>query len=323
MTLSHRQIASAFKPFLYATALASGFTPCTYLDNSEKKYPGYEDWEPQNYNNSSTPNSTVALWYALANSMNLPTVDLYFKVGRDKLVNTCKRLDFPRITDNAPSIALGTLDLSLSEVVRAYGAFANQGEMNELVMITKIADAKGNILYQREAAKPDEVFTAETSETITAILQEAINHGTGANIRSHYGIQATLAGKTGTAQNYSNAWFIAYTPDLVLGTWVGCSTPDVHFYSGKGSGASLALPIVANVLGKIERDPELSNRHLTSFSNATERSSFLECAPYHENGITGFFNRLFKGNNNKDNVSRNTDQKKGKGSFLKRLFGGK
>jgi penicillin-binding protein 1A len=320
MILSHRQIASAFKPFLYATALESGFTPCTYLENSEKKYPGYEDWEPQNYNNSSTPNSTVALWYALANSMNLPTVDLYFKMGRDKLVNTCKRLGFPRITTNAPSIALGTLDLSLAEIVRAYGAFANQGQMNELVMITKITDAKGNILYQREAAKPDEVFLAETSKMITAILQEAINHGTGVNIRNHYGIQAALAGKTGTAQNFSNAWFIAYTPDLVLGTWVGGSTPDVHFYSGKGSGASLALPIVASVLSKIEKDAELSNRYLTPFARSDEESSFPDCAPFHENGIKGFFNRLFNGDDKNNNSTRNSDHKKRKGSFFQRLF---
>ncbi|NWJ50515.1 MAG: transglycosylase domain-containing protein [Bacteroidetes bacterium] len=320
MILSHRQIASAFKPFLYATALESGFSPCTYLDNSEKKYPGYEDWEPQNYNNSSTPNSTVALWYALANSMNLPTVDLYFKVGRDKLVNTCKRLDFPRITNNAPSIALGTLDLSLSEIVRAYGAFANQGQMNELVMIKKITDSKGNILYKREAVEPDGVFTTETCKTITAILKEAINHGTGANIRNQYGIKANLAGKTGTAQNYSNAWFIAYTPDLVLGTWVGGSTPDVHFYSGKGSGSSLALPIVAKILGKIENDTELSNTYLTEFADTGEESTFLGCAPYHEIGITGFFNRLFKRIDKNDKADRNSDHKKSKSSFFKRLF---
>ena len=320
MILSHRQIASAFKPFLYATALESGFSPCSYLENSEKKYPGYEDWEPQNYNNASTPNSTVAFWYALANSMNLPTVDLYFKVGRDKLMNTLNRLNFPEPVNNAPSIALGTLDLSLFEVVRAYSAFANRGQMNELVMINKITDAKGNILYKREYAKPVEAFAVETTEMITAILQEAINHGTGAGIRSRYGIRSALAGKTGTAQSYSDAWFIAYTPDLVLGTWVGASKPDVHFYSGTGSGASLALPIVGNVLGKIERDDELRNRYLTPFLFSSADSSVIDCAPYRENGISGFFNRLFKGNGNNDNANRNSNKKEGGKSFFDRLF---
>jgi penicillin-binding protein 1A len=320
MILSHRQIASAFKPFLYATALENGFSPCSYLENSEKKYPGYADWEPQNYNNESTPNSNVAFWYALATSMNLPTIDLYFKVGRDKLVNTCGRLNFPRITNDAPSIALGTLDLSLSEVVRAYGAFANQGRMNELVMINMITDAKGKVLYKRKDVKPEAVFTAETSATITGILKEAINRGTGYNIRGQYGIRAELAGKTGTAENFSNAWFIAYTPDLVLGTWVGCSTPDVHFVSGKGSGSSLALPIVANVLGRIENDAELRNKYLTSFALPRSDSSIIDCAPYRETGIPGFFKRLFNGGNKNDKNVPKKDRKKGRKSFFERFF---
>jgi penicillin-binding protein 1A len=320
MIMSHRQIASAFKPFLYATALENGFTPCTYLENSETKYPGYPDWEPKNDNNASTPNSTVAMWYALANSMNLPTIDLYFKLGRGKLVNSCNRLDFPRITNNAPSIALGTLDLSLLEVVRAYAAFANRGQMSDLVMINKITDAKGNVLYKRENTNPKPVFAAETCETITKILKEAINQGTGTSIRGRYGIRAELAGKTGTAQNYTDAWFFAYTPDLVLGTWVGASQPDVHFYSGTGAGASLALPIVANVLRGIENDGELRNRYLTPFLFNNADSSVIDCAPYRENGVSGFFNRLFHGNSNKDKGNRNSD-KKGEGkSFFKRLF---
>ena len=315
MIMSHRQIASAFKPFLYATALEAGFTPCTYLENSEKKYPGYEDWEPQNYNNASTPNSSVAFWYALANSMNLPTVDLYFKMGRDKLMNTLSKLDFPEPPNNAPSIALGTLDLSLAEVVRAYAAFANQGQMNALVMINKITDAKGKILYTREAANPEKVFEPMTTEMITAILQEAINHGTGAGIRGRYGIRAELAGKTGTAQNFSDAWFFAYTPDIVLGAWVGASKPDVHFFSGSGAGAALALPIVANVIGNIERDNVLSSKYLTPFN--TVDSSFTDCEPYRENTVGGFFDRLFHGNSK----TNGTEDKKPKGqSFFDRLF---
>jgi len=320
MILSHRQIASAFKPFLYATALENGYSPCSYLENSEKKYEGYEDWEPHNYNNASTPNSTVAFWYALANSMNLPTVDLYFKVGRDKLLNTLSRLNFPEPTNNAPSIALGTLDLSLSEVVRAYGAFANHGLMNELVMINKITDAKGKVLYKREASKQEQVFNAETGEMITAILQEAINHGTGAGIRGRYGITAELAGKTGTSQNYTDAWFFAYTPDLVLGTWVGASKPDVHFYSGAGAGASLAMPIIGNVLGQIERDNQLRSRYLTPFLFSNEGFSVIDCPPYKENGVKGFFNRLFNITPKDDNATKGSDKKEIHKSFFDRLF---
>ena len=310
MVLSHRQIASAFKPVLYATALEIGIAPCSYLENEEKKYPGYEDWEPQNYNHASTPDSTVAFWYALANSMNLPTVDLYFKVGRENLINTCNKLNFPHFTDDAPSIALGTLDLSLYEIVRAYGSFANQGQMNELVMINKITDADGNTLYIREPEKPAKIFSTKTSQMITAMLQQVITQGTGVKIRNQYGIKAELAGKTGTAQNYSDAWFIAYTPDLVLGTWVGARTPDVHFNSEKGSGSSLALPVVANVIREIEKDSALRKRYLTPFGFPNDVYSFLQCEPFRQNGFRGFFNRLFNINGKKYNDTKDSDKKR-------------
>ena len=158
MVLSHRQIASAFKPFVYATAFERGIEPCIYLENEVNKYSGYEDWEPQNADLVSTPDSSIALWYALAHSMNLPTIDLYFNIGRESILNTCNRLHFSYPDDDAPSIALGTLELSLYEIVRAYGAIANQGNMNEPVMIDKITDARGNPLYVRESAKSVQVF---------------------------------------------------------------------------------------------------------------------------------------------------------------------
>jgi penicillin-binding protein 1A len=317
MVLSHRQIASAFKPVLYATAIESGFTPCTYLENEGKNYPEYEGWEPRNFDYSSTPDSAVALWYALAHSMNLPTVDLYFKVGREKLMNTCRKLGFPSTSDDAPSVALGTLDLSLAEIVKAYASFANGGELKELVMIDKITDAGGNILFQRQAAEPVRIFSPETSQTITAILQRAIDQGTGARIRSQYGIHAELAGKTGTAQSNSDAWFIAYTPDLVLGTWIGARTPDVHFYSKNGTGSALALPVVALTLKEIEKDALLRKRYLTRFNISAEVYTALQCEPYHEKGGNGFLDRLFKPKAKKDKKDKN------KNGFFKRLFQGK
>jgi penicillin-binding protein 1A len=320
MVLSHRQIASAFKPVLYATALENGFTPCAYLENEEKKYPEFENWEPKNFDHTSSPDSKVALWYALVHSMNLPTVDLYFKLGRENLLNTCNKLNFPLTADDAPSIALGTLDLSLYEIVKAYGAFANQGQTNELLMIDKITDAKGNILYMGDTPEPKEVFSMETSQLITAILQKTINEGTGTKIRNQYGIKASIAGKTGTSQNYSDAWFIAYTPDLVLGTWVGASTPDVHFYSGNGSGSSLALPIVAQVLKGIEKDDVLSKRYLTSFALPDDIYSIMQCEPYRETGIEGFFNRLFNSDAKKDADKDKKDKKPVKKSFFEKLF---
>jgi len=324
MVLSHRQIASAFKPFVYATAIESGIEACEYLENEVKSYPQYEGWEPKNADHSSTPDSSVALWYALAHSMNLPTIDLYFKAGRESIINTCNKLDFPNIVDDAPSIAIGTLDLSLFEIVRAYGAFANQGDVNDLVMIEKITDAQGNLLYVNNSAASARVFSKETSQQITAILQQVINQGTGSKMRSQYGIRAEVAGKTGTAQNYSDAWFIAYTPDLVVGTWVGARTPDVHFFSAKGSGSSLALPIVAQVISGIEKDAELKRQYLTPFRFSADVYTFMQCDPYRQKGVKGFFDRLFERKSDQKSDRQTPEgrekRKPKEDSFLKKLF---
>ena len=261
--------------------------------------------------------------------MNLPSVDLYFKVGKENLLNTCERLRFPVYNDFAPSTALGTLDISLSEIVRAYGAFANQGQMNNLVMIKKITDAQGNVLYSEKPSESVQVFDMEATETLTAILQQVINQGTGAGIRSRYGIKSDLAGKTGTAQNYSDAWFVAYTPDMVIGAWVGASTPDVHFYSAKGSGSSLAMPVVAGILKNIEKNPGLKNTYLTPFELSSDKYAFLQCDPYHQLGIQGFFSRLFgrKGKLKNDTTSGESDKieinESDLKSFFKKLFKGK
>ncbi len=324
MVLSHRQIASTFKPVLFATALEMGIPPCKYLENEKNEYPGYEDWEPQNADLISTPDSSVALWYALAHSINLPTVDLYFQVGGEELASTCDKLKFPDFIEDAPSNALGTLDLSLFEIVRAYSSFANKGQMNELFMINRINDVDGNSVYTRQYQGSDSIFSEETSQMMTAILQQAIEQGTGTDIRSRYGIKADLAGKTGTAQNYSDAWFVAYTPDIVLGTWVGARTPDVHFYSENGAGASLAMPIIARIIKDIEKNSPLSDKYLTSFELPDEVYSFLECDPFRQRGIRGFFNRLFgvksRDVEEKDSIVEGETEKK---SFFERLFGKK
>lgn len=317
MVLSHRQIASTFKPVLYATAFEEGFTPCSYLENEEKIYEKYNNWQPQNFNHISTPDSLVALWYALAHSMNLPSVDLYFKVGREKLISTCNKLGFPPIIDDVPSIALGTLDLSLYEIVRAYGVFANKGQFTNLVMIDRITDANGNELYARRAPVQREALDSISCEQINAILQTAINTGTGTKIRTQYGIKADLAGKTGTATNYSNAWFMAYTPNLVVGTWVGARTPDVHFSTGYGTGSSLALPIAGSILSELEKDAILNTRFLTAFEYSDSLAIALNCAPYQEKREKGLLEKLFHPEKEKQKANKE-QQKEEKG--LKKLF---
>ncbi len=287
LVLSHRQIASTFKPIVYATAIEQGMNADTYLANEEQSYPEYENWTPRNYDNSSTPDSTVAMWYALAHSMNLPTVDLFFKVGADTLLDVYNKMGFTKVDELTPSAALGTADISLYEIVRAYGVFANNGIMREPVIINYITDADGKIIYRRKPAESSLIFGEETCQKLTSILQIAINNGTGTRIRTQFGVKSDLAGKTGTAQNYSDAWFVSYTPNLVAGAWVGAYDNEVHFRNGYGSGSSLALPIIGKILRDMEKNSELRRKYLTQFNLPDYISEPLYCAPFVEKGIIG------------------------------------
>jgi len=332
MVLSHRQIASAFKPVLYAAAIESGAMPCTYLENEEKSYPEYKDWKPENFDHRSTPDSTVALWYALSHSMNLPAVDLYFKTDPDSLAILGSRLKLPDFPEDAPSVALGTLDVSLYEIVRAFGAFAKDGMMAEPYMITRICDANDSVLYEHEKSETQRVMEAYTAQVVTAILQRAIDQGTGTALRNRYGIHSALAGKTGTAHNYSNAWFISYTPELVTGVWVGASTPDIHFSSASGSGSALALPVAAGLLKGAEKDPALKKEFLKPFQIPEYIYETMDCDPYRQKGADGFFRRLFGGKDKQEEIKKEPEKvqeapkqdtlekESGVKKFFKRIF---
>lgn len=326
MVYARRQIASAIKPLIYAAALEKGLSPCSYLGNEVKKYSQFNDWQPENYDRHSSKDSLVALWYALANSMNLPTVDLYFQTGYNSVADLLRRLDLEVPYEEAPAIALGALDVSLYEIVRAYSTFANRGAIfDELTMIDKITDAGGKTIYSNPAHSPAPVIRSDITDQLTVILERAINEGTGTSMRNHFGLKSDLAGKTGTAQNYSDAWFMAYTPDLVIGTWVGARSHDMHFQSGLGSGSALALPISGKVLSNIERDPKLSAKYLSRFNIDPLISNMIDCPPYYEKGFSGFFNRLTgnvngEGNSTGDSIDRNRPEQQKKKSGFRRFF---
>ena len=295
LTLSQRQIASTIKPFIYAAALEEGFEVCDYFNNTIKEYKDYEGWKPENYDKTETEDMKVAMWYALTRSMNLPTVDLYFETGHDEVADLCRRLGLEAPYDETPAMALGALDASLYEMVLAYSAFANGGMLLEdMIMIEKIEDANGQIIYEHELPEKTIVMEQEISESITKMLKIAIDEGTGRKLRSGYGIRSELAGKTGTAQNYSDAWFIAYSPNLVLGTWVGARSPQMHFRSGLGSGSVLALPIAGDIISSIEKRAELKETYLSSFGFVMDSTDLIDCEAFREKGMSGVFNRMKK-----------------------------
>lgn len=272
---SHRPIASTIKPVIYAAALRKGLEPCTYLNNEQKIYTDYDGWSPQNFD-KDTIGGQVAMWYALAHSMNIPTVDLYFRTGVDTLREMFRVLGLPTGGVDNPALALGAADISLKEIVRAYAAFANGGLVRDPQLIEKITDAQGKVIWQGKPAAARRAMDQEVAASITALLRRAVDNGTGASMRSRFGVRAALAGKTGTSQDYGDAWFVAYTPGLVVGTWVGARDPEVHFASALGTGAQLALPIIGGTLAEVERSATMRKAYLRPFQTD---STDMDCSP--------------------------------------------
>ena len=316
---ARRPIASTIKPVVYAAALERGLHPCTYLDNDKKTYAEFDDWAPDNFDKDTT-GGQVAMWYALAKSMNRPTVDLYFRTGVDTVRNTLKALGLPTKDADKPAMALGGTDIALKEIVPAFGAFAMQGRVVMPQYIVSIRDAQGREIYKAKKPTSRQALSANTAADVSAMLQRAVDQGTGGALRSRYGVTSAFAGKTGTSQDYGDAWFVGYTPGLVIGTWVGAFDNDVHFHSSLGTGGQLALPIAGKVLKQVEQSPELRKRYIRSFTWPEDHQPDLDCRSQREadvldrlindvfggdknNGVDtvgperrNIFDRLFKGN---------------------------
>ena len=208
---AQRQVASTFKTILYITALERGVMPCQYLDNDSIVLTDFDNWTPQNYN--KTVGGKYSFAAALAKSMNIPTVNLFLQMPFEDIENSWKKLGFSQDLVNKPSIALGTANASIYELAIAYAAFANGGKSIIPQLITSIKTANGKTLYKNNFVQPKEVIIdLQSTELMNAILQKAIIEGTGKSINSIYGITLPLAGKTGTSQDYADAWFAAYNP---------------------------------------------------------------------------------------------------------------
>ena len=320
LVLANRMIASAFKPVIYSTALEEGWEPCDYFDNEIKTYEKYDDWTPSNYDGTS--GDEVAMWYALARSLNLPTVDLFFKLGFNRVEEMCFRLGIEKIPERSPSIALGAIDLSLWDMVPIYATFANEGKKPAPVMIERILDGKDSVIYENKAIEPQYILDPEITNTLTAMLQRAVNEGTGIRLRTEFNITSQLAGKTGTSQNFSDAWFFNYNPGMVCGIWVGARDPQVHFTAGgNGSGSALALPIAGYMLQKIERDPALRKNYLKPFQIGAKYRDLMNCEPTRTKGtLNRFFENIFGKKEDQDSGRQEESKVK---KFFKNLFGKK
>jgi penicillin-binding protein 1A len=317
--LARRQTGSTFKPILYAEALEEGIKPCNYLDNDSIMVSGLEDWSPRNFDHSV--GGKYSLTGALVHSMNIPTFNLFLKIDFSHLDSLWKRLGFSFQLLNNPSVALGTAEASIGELAVAYAAFSNGGYRVSPRKLISIKSADGKVIWQNNVKTTKvRVFSERTSLLINAILQKAIREGTGSPMSSVYAVHIPLAGKTGTSQEYGDAWFAAYNPKLVIVSRVGASSPAVHFWSGSnGSGSALALPLVGLMLKNMQTIPELMDEFAGYFpAMPPELQNELDCPDFREKNVIENFMGIFKKNKiDYDNSSR----KQKKNSFFRRLFG--
>lgn len=256
---STRQVGSTFKPIVYARAMDDEkIEPCEMVPTGPVTLE-LEDgntWTPANSGKVSA--AEVSLYTGLKMSYNTVTARVMQRMGprspyavkeiSDKLgIDTRKFMPYP-------SICLGTMDISVYEMVGAYSAFANEGEWIEPIFITRIEDKNGNLL-EEFIPKQQEAMRPQTAYIMLKMLEKVVESGTGARLRGRYGITAPIAGKTGTTQNNSDGWFVAIMPNLVTGCWVGAEDRQVRFRSTNlGQGANTALPITGLFLKKLQDD---------------------------------------------------------------------
>ena len=293
-----RQIGSTFKPFVYAAAIDQlHLSPCDKLPDTpyciEKfKYGNPEEWCPKN--SSQEYGGRRTLKNALANSVNTVTARLIDKVGPQPVVDLAKKMGIQSEIPSVPSIALGTPDLSVYEMVGAYSTFANKGVYTKPVMVTTIEDKNGTILYQFKPETHD-VLNEETAYVVVKLMEGVTQHGSGARLRTKgadksradyreiitgypYEFTNPIAGKTGTTQNQSDGWFMGMVPNLVTGIWVGAEDRAVHFDNiTYGQGAAMALPIWGLYMKRCYANENL-NISKEEFQEPSELSINVDCS---------------------------------------------
>ena len=273
-----RQIGSTFKPFLYATAIDQlKLSPCDSLPDAlyciePMKHGNIDAWCPKN--SGDKYGRTRTLKNALANSVNTVSARLMDLVGPRPVINLARKMGITSDIPAVPSIALGTPDISLFEMVGAYSTFANQGIYVKPVMVTRIEDKNGRALYE-VVPETQDVLSQEVAYVTVNLMQGVTQGGSGTRLR-HAGLEKTnyvyenvvtgypylfenpIAGKTGTTQNQSDGWFMGMVPNLATGVWVGGEDRSIHFKDiAFGQGATIALPIWGSYMKSLYNLPEL------------------------------------------------------------------
>lgn len=310
--VAKRQLASTFKPILYAAALNRGFEPCDYFSNEEVTLTDYDDWSPSNYDGNSGGEYSMAA--ALAFSKNLPTLDLYLQTGWEAVNQVWDALGFIEELNQEPSVILGTNSASLFQLVKAYSSFANGGLSIEPYTVQKILSADGKVIFQKDPQrKLNRVLDPEISSQLNRMLAKTVNEGTANAIRNRFDFPYPLAAKTGTSQRYADAWTLIYNRNLVCGVRVGASFPSIHFNSGQyGSSTALALPIIGHAL-QSER-----NRGAAWVRGGLLQSRSVDCENFREiKGIEKVLQIFRKKETSLEQAEKRSKRK----GFFKKVFG--
>ena len=253
-----RQVGSTIKPFLYSLAMENGFSPCDHAPNVQQTYMvAGKPWTPRN-SGRSRYGEMVTLKWGLQQSNNWISAYLMSKLSPQAFVDLLRQygINNPEIHPSM-ALCLGPCEITVGEMASAYTAFVNHGIRASHMFVTRIEDGDGNIIAQF-TPRMNEVISEESAHKMLYMLKAVVDGGTAGRLRFKYNLKGDLAGKTGTTNNNSDAWFIGLTPTLVNACWVGGDDRDIHFESmSMGQGATMALPIFALYMQKLYQDKHL------------------------------------------------------------------
>lgn len=262
-TTSKRQVGSTFKPFVYLSAMRKGLSPFAYYKNERKTYPEYQNWSPANAEDHYT--GYYSMEGALAESVNTIAVEMILQSGIENTINLVKSMGIDSELPEYPSLALGAANISLWEMVTAYACMANGGMRVDPHYMLRIEDNKGRVIanFESEIKKPVRVLTKNEAKVINHMLQSVVKTGTARSLHRIYGLKNNMAGKTGTTNDYTDGWFMGYSPSLVTGVWTGGDDVKVRFRNlTLGQGGHMALPIFARYIRGVVNDgnfPRIAN----------------------------------------------------------------
>lgn len=257
VSVGKRQVGSTIKPILYTLAMQEGLSPCEEVPNIPQTFilPDGKSWTARG--GTKRIGEMVTLKWGLANSENNISGWVLKQFTSQAVADMAAKMGITGFIDPVPSVFLGTSEISVKEMTAAYSIYANKGVYNTPLPVTRIEDKLGNVLAEFVPETRD-VITEQTAYLMCNLLQGVVNEGTGVRLRYKYQLQNPMGGKTGTTQSHSDGWFMAVTPELVGGVWVGAEDRSVHFQNlANGQGANMSLPIWALFLQKVQADKSI------------------------------------------------------------------